>query len=122
VRAASAIKCSRATAASWLACPKLNSRGKIPTVEGAYTSPNARGVQHVHIVDAVRAAHHARDDRGQLAGRVDRARGHPRARQLDMLADQSRKTGLLSQFQHRHQPAADTRLCSSNTADPAVNV
>jgi hypothetical protein len=39
-----------------------------------------------------------------------------------VLADQPRKTGLLSQFQHGTNPAADTRFCSSNTADPAVNV
>ena len=32
VRAASAIRCSRATAASWLECPKVNSRKKIGTV------------------------------------------------------------------------------------------
>ena len=79
VRAASSIRCARATAASWLACSKLNSRSKIPTVEGAYTSSNTRGraagAQHVRIVDAVCAAHHARDDRGQLPGRVHRARG-----------------------------------------------
>ena len=44
VRCASAIRCARATAASWLACPKVNSRSKIPSVEGAYTSSNTRGV------------------------------------------------------------------------------
>ncbi|BBZ07542.1 hypothetical protein MDOR_17110 [Mycolicibacterium doricum] len=44
VRAASATRCARATAASWLACPKVNSRKKIPNVDGAYTSSNTRGV------------------------------------------------------------------------------
>ena len=44
VRCASAARCSRATAASWLACPKVNSRSMIPSVEGAYTSSNTRGV------------------------------------------------------------------------------
>jgi len=39
----------------------------------------------------------------QFPGRVDRARGHPRAGQLNMVVDQPRKAGLLSQFQHRHQ-------------------
>ena len=43
-RAASATRCARPTAASWLACPKVNSRKKIPNVEGAYTSLNTRGV------------------------------------------------------------------------------
>ena len=38
------MRCARATAASWLAWPKLNSRSKIPTVEGAYTSSNTRAV------------------------------------------------------------------------------
>ena len=44
VRCASAARCSRATAASWLACPKVNSRRNTPSVEGAYTSSNTRGV------------------------------------------------------------------------------
>ena len=74
-------------------------RGRVHLVEHP---GRAAGAQHVHIVDAVRAAHHARDDRGQLPGRIDRARGHPCAGQVDMLADQTRKTGLLSQF---HAPA-----------------
>jgi hypothetical protein len=44
VRSASALRCSRATAASWLVCPKVNSRKKIPSVEGAYASSNTQGV------------------------------------------------------------------------------
>ena len=107
VRCASAARCSRATAASWLACPKVNSRSKIPSVEGAYTSSNTRGVPPArntftssmlsapHIMPAMIVA--------QLPGRIDRARGHPCAGQIDMLADQTRKTGLLSQFHDRHQ-------------------
>jgi len=76
-------------------------RGRIHLVEHP---GSAAGAQHIGIVDAIRAAHHAGDDRGQLAGRVDRPGLHPRGRQVNMLADQFRKTGLLSQFQHRHQP------------------
>ena len=75
-------------------------RGRVHLVEHP---GRAAGAQQVRIVDAVRAAHHARDDRGQLPGRVDRPGPHPRAGQLDVLADQPRKTGLLSQFQHRNQ-------------------
>ena len=75
-------------------------RGRVHLVE---QPGRAAGAQHVHIVDAVRPAHHARDDRGQLPSRIDRARGHPGAGQLDVLADQTRKTGLLSQFHDRHQ-------------------
>ena len=36
-------------------------------------------------------------------GRVHRPGLHPWRRQVHVLADQSRKTGLLSQFQHRHE-------------------
>jgi hypothetical protein len=63
----------------------------------------AAGAQQVRIIDAVRAAHHASDEGGQLPGRVNRPGPHPRAGQVDVLADQPRKTGLLSQFQHQNQ-------------------
>ena len=35
VRPTSAIRCSRNTDSIWRACPKLNSRGSVPSVEGA---------------------------------------------------------------------------------------
>ena len=91
-------------------------RGRVHLVED---SRRATGAQHIHIVDAVRTAHHARDDRGQLPGRIDRARGHPCAGQLDVLADQPRKTRLLSQFHHRHQtsPRHQIRLVEHRGAD-----
>ena len=59
-------------------------RGRVHLVEHP---GRAAGAQQVRIIDAVRAAHHARDDRGQLPGRVDRPGPHPRGRQLHMLAD-----------------------------------
>jgi hypothetical protein len=86
----------------------VNSRKKIPSVDGdvhLVEHPGcAAGAQHVDVVDAVRPAGHRADDRGQLADRVHLAGGHTRGRQVHMLADQFRKPGLLSQFQHRHQP------------------
>ena len=47
---------------------------------------------------------------------------HPCARKLHMFADQLRKTGLLSQFQHRHQSRRRHQFRSSNTAESTVNV
>jgi hypothetical protein len=38
-----------------------------------------------------------------------------------VLIDQLRKPSLFSQFQHHTNPAADTRLRSSNTAESTVN-
>jgi hypothetical protein len=35
---------------------------------------------------------------------------NPRAGQVDVLADQTRKTGLLSQFQHRHQTSRQHQI------------
>ena len=107
VRAASAIRCSRATAASWLACPKLNSRSKIPTVEGAYTSSNTRGVPPARstFTSSILSAPHIMPAMIVVSfpAGLTAPDAHPRAGQLDVLADQPRKTGLLSQFQYRHQ-------------------
>ena len=106
-RRASAIRCARATAASWLAWPKLNSRSKIPTVEGAYTSSNTRGVPPARstFTSSMLSAPHIMPAMIVVSfpAGLTAPGPHPRARQLDMLADQPRKTGLLSQFQHRHQ-------------------
>ena len=35
-----ATRCSRSTDSNWRACPKVNSRRRVPTVDGAYTPPN----------------------------------------------------------------------------------
>jgi hypothetical protein len=99
----------------------------MPSVEGAYTWPNTRGVppgaQQVHVIDAVRAAHHARNDRGQLPGRVHRTRRHPAAGQVDTLADQTAKDpGCSANSSTGTKPAANTRFCSSKTAEPMANV
>ena len=107
VRCASAARCSRATAASWLACPKVNSRKKIPSVEGAYTSSNTRGVPPARntFTSSMLSAPHIMPPMIVVSfpAALTAPGGHPRAGQVDMLADQPRKTGLLSQFQHRHQ-------------------
>lgn len=39
-----------------------------------------------------------------------------------MGADQLRQSCLFAQFEGQHQPADDTRLRSSNAAEPAVDV
>ena len=78
-------------------------RGRIHAAEQAF---HATGADRVQIVDAVRAARHPGDDRGQLPGRV-----HPCGLDLrrgrvdpDPLADQLREPGPLGQRQQRRQP------------------
>ena len=100
-------RCARATAASWLAWPKVNSRSKIPSVEGAYTSSNTRGVPPARsrLASSMLSAPHIMPAMIEVSFPTgltapDATR---RAGQLDVLADQPRKPGLLSQFQHRHQ-------------------
>jgi hypothetical protein len=84
---------------AWLACAAI-------THNLLRAAGTLAGTQYVDVIDAVRAAGHRGDDRGQLADRVDRPGGHPCRRQIHMLGDQLRKPGLLSQFQHRHQPGS----------------
>ncbi len=108
VRAASATRCARATAASWLAWPKVNSRKKIPSVEGAYTSSNTRGVPPARstLPSSMLSAPHiiaamieVSLPAGLTAPDFTRVDGRSTCSPIN-----SRKTGLLSQFQHRHQP------------------
>ena len=126
MRAASAIRCSRAAAAIWLACPKLNSRSKIPTVEGAYTSSNTRGVPPARstLASSMLSAPHIMPamivvslPAGLTAPDFTRVDGSstcsPISRERPVCSASS-STGT--------NPAADTKFCSSNTADPAVNV
>ena len=42
--------------------------------------------------------------------------------EVDVLADQPRKTGLLSQFQQRNQTPGPTQVSPSNRADSVLNV
>jgi hypothetical protein len=126
VRAASAIRCARATAASWLECPKLNSRSKIPTVEGAYTSLNTRGVPPARntLASSMLSAPHIMPPMIVLsfpagltapdATRVDgRLTCSPINRERPVCSANS-STGT--------KPPADTRFRSSKTADPILNV
>ena len=127
VRAASATRCARATAASCLTVPESDStQTRSPYVDGHNTRVQHPGcaarAQHARIIDAVRPAGHRGHDRGQLAGRVDRPGAHPRSttsrspisRESPGRRSASSSTGT--------NPDADTKFCSSNTADPAVNV
>ncbi|OBA72006.1 hypothetical protein A5777_11640 [Gordonia sp. 852002-10350_SCH5691597] len=57
--------------------------------------------QYCHVVDAVGAGHHARDQREHLAIRVGALIGG----HAQMLAGQPRQAGLFGQRHHRHQPS-----------------
>lgn len=72
---ANATRCSRSTESRWRACPKVNSRSNIPTVQGAYTPSNwspfhrcAARRRHRCCPHRRTASHHG----GQLGCRVDR--------------------------------------------------
>src|SRR5271166_3573692 len=126
VRAASAIRCARATAASWLAWPKLNSRSKIPTVEGAYTSSNTRGVPPARstFASSMLSAPHIMPamivvsfPAGLTAPDLTRVLGRSTCSPINRerpACSASSSTGT--------KPAADTRFRSSNTADSELNV
>src|SRR4029077_16226283 len=126
VRAASAARCSRATAASWLACPKVNSRKKIPSVEGAYTSSNTRGVPPARSTpassmlsapQAIAAIIDVNFPTGFTAPDFTRVDGRSTRSSINRerpACSASSNTGT--------RPAADTKFCSSNTADSVVNV
>ena len=126
VRAASAIRCARATAASWLAWPKLNSRKKIPTVEGAYTSSNTQGVPPARstFASSMLSAPHIMPamivvsfPAGLTAPDLTRALGSSTCSPINRerpVCSASSSTGT--------KPAADTKFGSSNTADPTVNL
>ena len=126
VRRASAARCSRATAASWLVCPKVNSRRKIPSVDGAYTSPNTRGVPPARstFTSSMLSAPHIMPamivvsfPAGLTAPEATRVLGRSTCSSISSerpVCSASSSTGT--------NPAADTRFCSSNTADPTVNL
>ena len=126
VRCASAIRCARATAASWLACPKVNSRSKIPTVEGAYTSSNTRGVPPARsrFASSMLSAPHIMPamivvsfPAGLTAPDLTRVLGSSTCSPINRerpVCSASSSTGT--------KPPADTRFRSSNTADSMLNV
>src|SRR6202171_5764223 len=125
-RAASVTRCARATAASWLAWPKVNSRKKMPNVDGAYTSSNTRGVPPARstLTSSMQSAPHimpatievnlpagfTAPDRTRVLGSRTCSAINPER----PVCSASSSTGT--------NPAADTRFRSSNTADPIVNV
>ena len=126
VRCASAIRCARATAASWLECPKVNSRSKIPTVEGAYTSSNTRGVPPARsrFASSMLSAPHIMPamivvsfPAGLTAPDLTRVLGRSTCSPINRerpVCSASSSTGT--------KPPADTRFRSSNTADSMLNV
>src|SRR5215510_2040049 len=126
VRAASAIRCARVTAASWLACPKVNSRKKIPSVEGAYTSLNTRGVPPARSTStssmqsapqAIAPMIEVSLPTGLTAPEATRVDGRSTCSPINCespVCSASSSTGT--------NPAADTKFRSSNTAESTVNV
>ena len=75
-------------------------------VDPAEQSGHPTSADHVEIIDAVRAAGHPRDYRGQLPRRVHPGRGDSRGLEPDPLPDQLRQTGPLRQTHHRDQAGA----------------
>ena len=106
----SAARCSRSTDSSWRAWPKVNSRNKVPIVDGAYTPSNRvfmpplRTTSMSSILSA--PAHMPATSGRQLRRRIGRPRLDPRHRDADLLVKQTPQAGLLGQSHHRHQPGA----------------
>jgi hypothetical protein len=109
-----------------LECPKVNSRKKIPNVQGAYTSPNTRGVPPARntLTSSMLSAPQAMPPMievsfpaGLTAPDFTRVEGRSTCSSINSerpVCSASSNTGT--------NPAADTKFCSSNTAEPAVNV
>src|SRR6185503_11296332 len=125
VRAASAARCSRATAASWLACPKVNSRKKIPSVECAYTSSNTRGVPPARntSTSSMLSAPQIMPPMivvsfptGLTAPDFTRVDGRSTCLPINHERPVCSASPMIGT-----KPAADTRFGSSNIADPTVN-
>ncbi len=126
VRCASAARCSRATAASWLACPKVNSRSKIPNVEGAYTSSNTRGVPPARntFTSSMLSAPHIMPamivvsfPAALTAPGATRVLGRPMCSLIKHERPVCSASSMIGT-----KPAADTRFGSSNAADPTAKV
>lgn len=121
----SATRCSRTTDSSCRACPKVNSRNNVPTVEGAYTVEqrlHSAAAQQVDVGDAVRARAHARHHGGQLGCRVRRPGPDPRRDDRDLLRQKRVSPLCWANIIAGTRPADDTRRSSSNTADSAANL
>ena len=83
-------------------------RGADPAEQGAHRAVP----QHVHVIDAVRARRHARDQ-----GRHLQARVHPAlAGRADVLRDQLGRPARSARAITGTSPACDTRCGSSNDA------
>jgi len=109
-----------------VACPKVNSRKKIPNVEGAYTSSNTRAVpparntpasSMLSAPQAIAAMIEVSLPAGLTAPDFTRVDGSSTCSPINSespVCSANSSTGT--------NPAADTRFRSSNTADPTVNV
>jgi hypothetical protein len=126
VRAASAVRCSRITDSNCLAWPKLNSRNKVPTVEGAYTPSNnsvipplrSRSMSSMQSAPAHIPAISVASFGAGFAD-PDLIRGEAMATlSANMLVSPVCSASVITGT----KPATDTRLSSSNRAESSANV
>src|SRR5215207_4688754 len=121
-----ATRCSRSTDSNWRACPKVNSRNNVPTVDGAYTPPNTvfmpperstsissmlSAPAHIPAISVLSFGAGFADPDLILGSTIatfsETSRANP-------VCSANRISGT--------SPASDTRLSSSNTADSAANL
>ena len=104
----------------------MNSRSKIPSVEGAYTSSNTRGVPPARntFTSSMLSAPHIMAamivvsfPAGLTAPDATRVLGSSTRSLINRDRPVCSASSMIGT-----KPAADTRLCSSKTADPTVNV
>ena len=125
-RSHKATKCSRSTDSSWRACPKVNSRNNVPTVEGAYTPPKSVLIPPLRItsmssMQSAPATMPAINVASLGAGLAapDLIRGAV----MRTFSSSSRTSPVCwANAITGTNPALDTRLSSSNTADSAANL
>ena len=120
--AASRVKNLEATASSCRTWPKLNDRRNEPQRRGRVCvgkhPAHPTVAQQPHVIDAVCAGDHPGDERGDLQPGVRALVGRDAQMRLSQFVE-LRGPG---QREDRDQPADDTRLGSSNTAEVARGV
>ena len=119
-------RCSRSTDSSWRACPKLNSRNRVPRVEGAYTPSNRIGIPPARSMSRssmLSAPAHIPAITVSSLGAGFAAPDLIRGVVIDtFLAMISARPVCSASPSSGTSPASDTRLSSSNRAEPAVNL
>jgi hypothetical protein len=105
---------------------KVNSRKKIPNVDGAYTSSNTRGVPPARSMLASSMLSAPHSIAAMIEVSLPAGFTAPDPTRVDgrstCLSINSESPVCSANSSTGTRPAADTRFCSSNTADPPVNV